>query len=122
MDKKKDTLLTEDIYTTIVDKMTKQIIEFKKQQGISIDQISVEKEVLNNLKSQIKKLKKEVNMSKKRLRSEKSELRRINDNLKVRNNILSDVNEEFLLSGESYIDLNQYSNLGLIENKSQNKF
>lgn len=111
MENKKETLLTSELYYSIVDKTTKEIVELKQAQGETINNISTQKEALRTLKKELKKLKENIKSNKKTLRNEKKNLSKINDAMDVRNTVLMKVNQEFLLSEESYIDLNDYLNL-----------
>ena len=111
MENKNETLLTSEVYASIVERMTNEIIELKKSQGETIDRISAEKEVLKRLKQELKQIKTDICISKKSLNSSKKELRTINNNLVARNNTLVKVSTDFLVSKESYVDLNKCLNL-----------
>ena len=122
MKEKKETesLLTDELYLKIVDKITGEILELKQSQGEVISIISTQKEILKTLKKELKKLQKQIKLNKRVLRNEKKNLIRVNSAMDVRNTVLAKVNREFLLTEESYIDINQYLNLNKPKQKKIN--
>lgn len=122
MKEKKETesLLTDELYLKIVDKITGEILELKQSQGEVISIISTQKEILTTLKKELKKLQKQIKLNKRVLRNEKKNLIGVNSAMDVRNTVLAKVNREFLLTEESYIDINQYLNLNKPKQKKIN--
>jgi len=109
--KQTETLLTSELYSTIVEKTTGEILELKQNQGETINNIKTQKEILKSLRKELKKLKKEIRLNKRVLRTEKVNLTRINDAMDVRHTVLTKVNREFLLSEEAFVNINECLNL-----------
>ena len=107
---KNETLLTQELYESIVQNTVREIVTLKQEQGETLNRISIEKETLKKLIEQLKLLKKDIKASKKTLRSEKSSLRNINESLNIKNTRIGELNNSFVTEEESYIDLNSFSN------------
>lgn len=107
--KKNETKLTVEVYESIINDLVKDIVELKRQQGETIDRISVIKDVLNTYKAQLKDVKKNIAKTKKTLRTEKSNLRNINNTLNTRNHSIVELNYAIKAEEERTIDLNEYS-------------
>lgn len=106
---KKETKLTTEVYESIMDDLIKDVVQQKKEQGETINRISVIKEVLITYKAQLKEVKKNISKTKKTLRTEKSNLRKINDTLNTRNHSITELNYAITSEEERTIDLNEYS-------------
>ena len=104
MRKDNEVLLTDEVYTSIIEKTVREILELKKQQGETLDSISASKEVLKKLKVELLKTKRAIKSSKKNLREEQRKLSKINNDLSIRNSVLMRTNSEFLLGEERYIN------------------
>ena len=103
------TKLTAEVYGSIVDGLVKDIVRLKKQQGETINRISVTKEALIAYKNQLKQAKKNIRVTKTRLRTEKNNLRRINDTLNTRNHSITELSYAISDEQERTIDLSEYS-------------
>ena len=101
--------LTTDVYESTVNALVSDILRLKKQQGETIDRISIEKEALIAFKKQLKQLKSNSRLSKKTLKNQKRELEIINDTLNNRNHSITELNYAITAEEERTIDLNDYS-------------
>ena len=81
----------------------------KKEQGESLDKISIEVDTLKRLKTELKVLKKNLRTSKKNLSREKNNLRDINESLNQRNHTITDLNYKFIVEEINPIDLDEFS-------------
>lgn len=106
---KNETKLTAEVYENIIDTLVRDIVKLKKQQGETINKISITKEALIAYKKQLKEAKKNIRVTKTRLRTEKSNLRRINDTLNTRNHSITELNYAITSEEERTIDLSEYS-------------
>ncbi|MBE6139804.1 MAG: hypothetical protein E7174_04855 [Firmicutes bacterium] len=118
--KQEETLLTVDLYSSLVEKITGEIINLKKEQGDCISTISTQKEVLKNLKKELCGIKKNIKISKKNLKEEKKDLYKINNAMSLRSDALMRLNDEFLLSEESYINSSNCLNIKTSKQKKIN--
>jgi len=98
--------LTTDVYESTVNALVSDILRLKKQQGETIDRISIEKEALIAFKKQLKS---NIRLSKKTLKNQKRELEIINDTLNNRNHSITELNYAITAEEERTIDLNDYS-------------
>ena len=106
--KKNEVVLTEEIFQNIQNKVIGEIIELKKEQGIFIDKITVQQEVLHSLKNELKQLKGKIRENKKSLNNKKRKLSRINRELSRKNNSIIEVNSNFIDEEEKTINLNDF--------------
>ncbi|MBR6690699.1 MAG: hypothetical protein IKL65_05150 [Bacilli bacterium] len=107
---KNEILLTSELFESIVDDISKEMVELKKQQGSTVKTINVEKELLKSLKSKLKEIKKDIRETRLIIRSQKRNLRNINNGLTTKKNNIIELENTFVTEEESYIDLNLYSN------------
>lgn len=105
---KNEVVLTEEIFQNIQNKVIGEIIELKKEQGVYIDKITVQQEVLHSLKNELKQLKGKIRANKKSLNSEKRKLSKINKELSRKNNSIIEVNSNFIDEEEKTINLNNF--------------
>ena len=106
---KNETKLTAEVYGNVVDTLVRDVVRLKKEQGETINKISITKEALIAYKEQLKQAKKNIKESKKDLKTQKSNLRRINDTLNTRNHSITELNYAITSEEERTIDLNEYS-------------
>lgn len=106
-----ETLLTNELYESIINQLTKEVVDLKKSQSDTISSLQVQIEILKSLKQQLKSIKREIKTSKKRIYKDKSNLRLINEELSKKNHIVSDLNYSFITEGDSYIDLDAFPSL-----------
>lgn len=107
---KEEILLTELIYKKIMEEKVAELMSLKQNQGETINNITIEKEVLKALRDKLKQTKKDIRRSKNKLNNYKSDLRNINKNLKKENENVKILSTEFITEDESYIDLNCFYN------------
>lgn len=106
---RQETKLTAEVYENVVDGLVRDIVRLKREQGETIDRISVTKEALIAYKKELKQAKKNIRISRKSLKTEKSNLRRINDTLNTRNHSITELNYAITSEEERTVDLNEYS-------------
>lgn len=107
---KNETLITAEVFETIVNQVTREMSELKIKQGNTINSIANEKEILKSLKTKLKSIKKDIRETKTNIRSEKRNLRTINNALDTRRNNIIDLENSFVREEETYVDLNVFSN------------
>ena len=105
-----ETLLTNELYESIMQNLIKEVVDLKKSQSDTISRLAIQIETL-------KALKKDIRITRRKIRENKSNLRTINEELSKKNHIVSDLNYSFITEGDSYIDLEVFPNLEVAAKK-----
>ena len=106
-----ETLLTNELYESIIGDLIKEVVDLKKAQNDTISSLYTRIEILKSLKVKLKSIKKDIKESKKKISKDKASLRIINNKLNQKNKCVVDLNSNFITEGESYIDVNSFVSL-----------
>lgn len=108
MEDNRESLLTNELYEIIIEKLVKDMVELKQDKDSTLSRISIEKEVLKELKEQLKLIKKNIKNSKRNLRIEKNKLININDKLNEKNHTITDLNYKYISEFDYCVDTSEY--------------
>lgn len=103
-----ETLLTNELYESIMNKLTKEVVELKKSQSDAISSLQLKIEILKSLKKQLKETKKDIRMTRRKIHETKSSLSSINEQLNHKNHIVADLNYSFITEEDCYINPQEF--------------
>lgn len=106
-----ETLLTNELYESIMQNLIKDVVDLKKSQSDTISNLDIQIEMLKSLKKQLKSIRKDIRSTKRKIHENKSYLSSINEKLNQKNHIVMDLNYSFITEGDSYINLESFPNL-----------
>ena len=103
---KNNTLLTGELYKSIINDITDDVLSLKSEQVDTIEGIKLQKATLKKLRKILKETKRDIKLNKKALWGKRFKLIKINNSLDNKHNRILELNGVFSLSEERYIDLN----------------
>ena len=104
-----DVLLTPELYGTILDERSGEILRLKTLQSSELGLISKEQKKLEELKEALKSIKKDIRVSKRALRKERRILRKINRSLDIETSSITDLNNDFISEEKKYINSSSFN-------------